>query len=108
MRSARILVWIKDQKRPDVGRYAGWGSEDDARADPAKPERMGPGMVPFFKSTDRWWKIGIGFFWIPAIIVAVTVGLLLHLPQELIWLFLGVLFVGFMAYLLFWDGRARS
>jgi hypothetical protein len=91
-----------------VGRYAGWGSQEDARADRAKPERMGPGMVPFFRGNGPWWKVGIGIFWIPAIIVVITLEDLMHLPQGVIWISIGAVFVGFMAYLLFWDNRASS
>ena len=65
-------------------------------------------MLPFLRGNGPWWKVGIGFFWIPAIIAVVTVESWLNLPQELMWLSVGLLFVGFMAYLLFWDNRARS
>jgi hypothetical protein len=104
-RPERILVSIKDQKSGDVGRYAGWGSEEDAQAPEGKPERMGPGMLPFLRlrTSDRWWRVGIGFFWVPAMIVLITVEDWLNLPQSLMWASLGFLFIGFMAYLLFWE-----
>ena len=106
--SRRILVSINDQKPDDVGKYAGWGSEEDAHAARAKPERTGPAMMPFlrYRASDRWWRVGIGFIWIPAIIVIITVEDWLHLSQSVMWISLGALFVVFMGYLLFWDQRA--
>ena len=105
MRSERILDAIKDQKPTDVGRYAGWGSEDDAHAPAGEPERVGPGMMNFLRhrSTDRWWRVGLGFIWIPAIIVVITLEDWLHFPQSVMWISIGVVFVAFMAYLLFWN-----
>ena len=106
--SRRILVSINDQKPTEVGTYAGWGSEEDERAAPGKPERMGPGMLPFLRSNDRWWKVGIGFFWIPAIIVVITVEDWMHLPQSVMWISIGALFVAFMAYLLFGESSSMD
>lgn len=105
MRSERILEAIKDQKPTDLGRHAGWGSEEDAHASADEPERVGPGMMNFlrYRATDRWWRVGIGFIWIPAIIVVITVEDWMHFPQSVMWISIGVLFVAFMAYLLFWD-----
>jgi hypothetical protein len=104
----RILVSIKDQKPTNVGRFAGWGTNEDLDAAPGKPERMSPGMLPFLRlrGSQHWWRVGIGFFWVPAIIVVITVEGWLHLSQSLMWMSLGALFVGFMAYLLFWDQRS--
>ena len=55
-------------------------------------------MLPFLRhrSTDRWWRVGIGFAWIPAIIVLISVEDWLHVPQGAMWISLGVLFVVFM------------
>jgi hypothetical protein len=105
MRSERILEAIKDQKPADVGRHAGWGSEEDAHASTEEHEHVGPGMMNFlrYRATDRWWRVGIGFIWIPAIIVAITVEDWLHFPQSVMWISIGVMFVALMTYLLFWD-----
>lgn len=105
--SRRILVSIKDQKPNGVGRYAGWGEGDDLKAPAGKAERAGLGMMPFlrYRASDRWWRVGIGFLWVPAIIAVITVEDWLHLSEGLMWTSLGVLFVGFIAFLLFWDSR---
>src|SRR5262245_1584666 len=107
--SRRILVWINDQKPTEVGKYSGWGSDEDLHAQAGASEPTGPAMMPFLRhrATDRWWKVGLGFIWIPAIIVVITVEDWLHLSQSVTWISLGVLFVAFMAYLLFWDRRFR-
>jgi hypothetical protein len=62
-------------------------------------------MLPLLRNRADypWWRVGVGFFWVPAIIVVVTAESLIHLGAGVIWLSLGVLFVAFMAYLLFWD-----
>jgi hypothetical protein len=67
-------------------------------------------MLPFLRhrASDRWWRVGIGFIWVPAIIVVITVGDWLHLSQSAIWISLGVLYVAFMGYLLFLDQRRRA
>lgn len=62
-------------------------------------------MLPFLRSNERWWKVGIGLFWIPAIIAVITIEDWMHLSQSATWLSLGALFVAFMAYLLFWDQK---
>ena len=95
----RILVVIKDQKPTEVGRYAGWGSEEDAQTPAGKAERTGPAMMPFLRhrASDRWWKVGIGFAYIPGIIAVITVEDWLHVDQSLIWISLGLFYVAFMA-----------
>ena len=67
-------------------------------------------MLPFLRhrASDRWWRVGIGFIWVPAIIVVITVEDWLHVSQSVMWMSLGVLFVAFMAYLLFWDSSSRA
>jgi hypothetical protein len=109
-RSERILDSIKDQKPTDVGRYAGWGSDEDAHAPAGEPERTGPALMPFLRhrASDRWWRVGIGFIWVPAIIVAITLEDWLHVPQSVMWISLGVLFVAFLAYLLLWDASSMA
>jgi hypothetical protein len=74
-RSRRILETINDQRPTEIGRYAGWGTDDDAHAPAGKGERSGPAMMPFLRhrSNDRWWRVGIGFAYIPAIIAVITV-----------------------------------
>jgi hypothetical protein len=66
--------------------------------------------MPFLRhrASDRWWRVGLGFIWVPAIIVVITVEDWLHLPQSVMWISLGVLFVAFIAYLLFWDSSSMA
>jgi hypothetical protein len=97
--SRRILDLIKeDQKPTEVGRYAGWGSGDDLGT-PGEPERTGPAMMPFLRhrASDRWWKVGIGFAYVPAIIVVITVEDWLHASQSVMWISLGLFWAAFMA-----------
>ena len=105
-RSRRILVSIKDQKPSEIGRYAGWGTEDDAHAPPGKGERAGPAMMPFLRhrANDRWWKVGIGFAYVPAIIAVITVEDWMHLSQSVMWISLGVFYVAFMGTT-YWTWR---
>ena len=103
--SRRILVSINDQKPSEVGRYAGWGTDEDANTPSGKGERTGPALMPFLRhrASDRWWRLGLTFVWVPAMIVVITVEDWLHLPQSVGWISLGVLFVLFMAYVLLRD-----
>lgn len=97
-RSERILESIKNQEPPDVGRYAGWGSKEDANAPEDRAESAGPAMLPFLRhrSSDRWWRVGIGFAWIPAIILLITVEDWMNVPQATMWVSLGIFFVVFI------------
>lgn len=97
-RPERILDSITDQKPTDVGRYAGWGTEEDAHAPEDRAERTGPAMLPFLRhrSSDRWWRVGIGFAWIPLVIVLITVEQWLNVPQGAMWVSLGIFFVVFI------------
>ena len=99
-RSARILISIKDQRPGDdgIGRYAGWGSEQDVHAPAGKGERMGPSMLP------RGWGRSAGLLWVPAVIVLVTVELWLGVPQVAGWISLIGLFAAIML-LNFWIDR---
>jgi hypothetical protein len=94
-----MLDSINDQERSDIGRYAGWKTEDSAEMAPPKGEHVGPGMMPFlrYRYGDRWWKVGIGFAYVPAIIAVVTVETWLGLDQSVIWISLGVFYVAFLA-----------
>ena len=99
MRSGRILGSIKDQETGDgIGRYAGWGSGEDAAAPEAK-DREGPQLAPFlrYRRSDRAWRLSLGCLWVPAIIAVITVEDWLHVSQEMQWVSLGVLFVAFLA-----------
>ena len=105
--SRRIQETIKDQKPTDVGEYAGWGTEEDAEAPDGKGDSTGPAMMPFlrYRSSDRWWKVGIGLAYVPAIIAVITVEDWLHMPQGLIWISLGVFYVAFMGTIYWtWKG----
>jgi hypothetical protein len=65
-------------------------------------------MMPFlrFRGNDRFWRLSLGFLWIPAIIVVITVEQdWLHLPQSVTWISLGALAVGFVAFVLVADRR---
>lgn len=103
-----MLESINDQERSDIGRYAGWGiqdgrspagNQDSAEAAPARGERAGPGMMPFlrYRFGDRWWNVGIGLAYVPAVIAVVSVESWLGLRQSVIWISLGVFYVAFMA-----------
>ena len=85
---------------------SGWAAGDELNA-PAQPERVGPAMMPFLRygRGDKWWRLSLGLLYVPGIIVLVSIGLWLGFPQPFIWLLLGVLWVGFMGYLVF---RGRS
>jgi hypothetical protein len=98
-RSRRILESIKDQKPTRIGRYAGWGTEADAEAPAPRGERTDPAMMPFLRhrASDRWWKVGIGFAYVPAIIAVITVEDWVHVSQSVMWISLGVFYVLFMA-----------
>jgi len=91
--------FIKGREPGDIGRYAGWGSEEDAHDATGPGESTGPAMMPFLRHRpgDRWWKVGIGFAYLPAVVVIVSLELMLHLDQALIWLSLGVFYVVFLA-----------
>lgn len=107
--SRRILESIKDQEPTKIGRYAGWGSESDADAPAGKGDRSGPAMMPFlrYRASDRWWKVGLGFAYVPAIIAVITVEDWLHLGQPVMWISLGVFYLLFMAttYMTWRGGR---
>ena len=104
-RPERILESIKDQKPTDVGRYAGWGADEDLKEPPGKPEPTGPAMMPFLRrrSGDRWWRLSLGFLLLPAMIVIITVEDWLHLSQSIMWISLGVLLAAFVTYILVSD-----
>jgi hypothetical protein len=93
-----MLDSINDQERSDIGRYAGWGIEDSADSAPVKDERSGAGMMPFlrYRFGDRWWNVGIGLAYVPAIIAVVSIESWLGLRQSVIWISLGVFYVAFM------------
>jgi hypothetical protein len=56
-------------------------------------------MLPFLRHRpgDRWWRVGIGFAYLPAIVVIVTLELWLHVAPSLIWISLGAFYVAFFA-----------
>jgi hypothetical protein len=97
-RSARILVSIKDQKPDNIGQYADWGGKEDLAAAPER-DAVGPSMLP------RNWGRGLGLWWLPAMIVVLSVGLWLRLPAVLIWLSIPALFVGFLLLRRWLDSR---
>lgn len=102
------MDWIKDYKRTDVGQYAGWRDEKDSN-ESAKPERVTPSLMPFlrYRQGDRWWRVGFGFLWLPAIIVLLTIEDLLHVPQGMAWISLGVLLVVYVLFVLVADRLMR-
>ena len=104
--SRRILVSIKDQRSADIGRYAGWGTDEDADTPAGEGDRPGPSMMPFLRhrASDRWWKVGIGFAYVPAIIAVITVEDWMHLSQSVMWLSLAVFYVAFMGTI-YWTWR---
>ena len=104
-RPERILESIKDQKPTDVGRYAGWGADEDLKEPAGKPEPTGPAMMPFLRrrSGDTWWRLSLGFLLLPAMIVVITVEDWLPLSQSIMWISLGVLLAAFVTYILVSD-----
>jgi hypothetical protein len=90
---------MKGQEPSDVGQYAGWGTDDDAPAAGGEGERTGPGMMPFlrYKAGDRWWKLGLGFAYLPAVIAVITIEDWMHLSQSWMWITLGLFYVAFVA-----------
>jgi hypothetical protein len=93
---------INEQRPDDVGRYAGWGEGEDANTPPDAGERPGPAMMPFlrYRAGDRWWRLSLGFLWLPAIVIVITVGDWIHLSQSVIWISLGVLTVALVGFAL--------
>lgn len=68
---------------------------------------MGPAMMPFLRhrAGDRWWRLALGFLWLPAIVVVITVQQWLHFSATITWISLGVMFVGFVAFVFLSDRR---
>ena len=64
-------------------------------------------MMPFLRhrSDDRWWRLSLGLLWLPAIVVVITVEDWMHLSQSIMWISLGALFVGFLAFVFLADRR---
>ncbi len=64
-------------------------------------------MMPFlrYRAGDTWWRVALGFLWLPAIVIVITVEDWIHVPQSIIWISLGLLFVGFLTFTLVWDRR---
>lgn len=66
-------------------------------------------MLPFFRyrAGESWWRAGIGFAYVPAIIAVISAELWLGADATVIWLSLGVFWVGFVGYILVSDRRLR-
>jgi len=82
------------------------GLDRGRRVEPAPAnEGAGPALAPFLRHRrgDRWWRVGLGFLYVPAIILVITVEGWMGIPQWIIWTSLGVFFVGFIAFLLLAD-----
>jgi hypothetical protein len=64
-------------------------------------------MMPFLRHrpSDRWWRLSLGFLWLPALVVVITVGDWIHLSQSIVWISLGVLLVGYLAFVFVVDRR---
>jgi len=64
-------------------------------------------MMPFLRhrTADRWWRLSLGFLWLPALVIVITVEDWFHLSQSIMWISLGVLFVGFLAFAFLADRR---
>ncbi|HKW71663.1 MAG TPA: hypothetical protein VJQ08_02405 [Candidatus Dormibacteraeota bacterium] len=52
---------------------------------------------------DVWWRVGLGFLYVPVIIVLITVEGWMGLPDSVIWMTLGVFFLAFVAFILLSD-----
>ena len=108
-RSGRILDSINDQPRDDdIGQHAGWGAGEDLDAPPVE-ERTGPALAPFlrYRGGDRAWRLALGCLWLPAIVVVITIEDWLHVPQNVQWISLGVVFVVFNLVAFVPDSRRR-
>lgn len=66
-------------------------------------------MIPFFRyrAGEPWWRVGIGFAYLPAIIVVITVELWMKADAPVIWLSLGIFWIAFVGYVLLSDRRLR-
>ena len=91
-------------KAQGSGTKSGWTAGDELNPPPAS-ESAGPALAPFLRHRrgDRWWRVGLGFLYVPAIILVITVEDWMGIPQWIIWTSLGVFFVGFVAFLLLAD-----
>jgi len=96
-----VLISDKDQR---IGRKSGWTAGDELNPPPAR-ESTGPALAPFLRHRrgDRWWRVGLGFLYVPGIIVVITVEDWMGMSQWIIWISLGVFFVTFVAFLLLAD-----
>ena len=106
------MISDKDQRRTNTTRNSGWNSgwtAGDELNPPPAPERTGPSLAPFLRHRrgDRWWRVGIGFLYVPATIVVITVEHWLGISQGIMWISLGVFFVAFLAFILLSD-RLRT
>lgn len=96
-----MLISDKDQ---GVSRETGWAAGDELNIPPA-PERVGPSLLPFLRHRrgDTWWRVGLGWLWLPLIMVVITVENWMGISQSIIWMSLGVLFIGFVTFVLLSD-----
>ena len=87
----------------------GWKSGDELNP-PPEPERVGPSLAPFLRHRrgDVWWRVGLGFAWLPLLIVVITVEDWIGLSQSIMWVSLGVLFVGYVAFIVISDRFATG
>ena len=66
-------------------------------------------MIPFFRyrAGESWWRVGLGFGYVPAIIAVISVELWMRADAVVVWLSLGIFWVAFVGYVLISDRRLR-
>jgi hypothetical protein len=88
---------LNDHHESDVGKYAGWGTGDDANPPPksSPPERTQL-LYAWRYREDNVWRDRLVWLWVPAMILLITIEDWLHVPQLVGWLSIGALFVVFL------------
>ena len=88
---------MSEHSESDVGRYAGWGSGDDANPPPSgrPPERTELRYAWRYRE-DNVWRDRLVWLWLPGLAVLITIEDWLHVPQLIGWLSLGGFFLVFL------------
>lgn len=88
---------MKDHRELDIGRYAGWGTGEDANPPPESdpPERRELLYALRYRE-DNVWRDRLVWLWVPSMIVLITIDDWLHIPQWAGWMSLGGLLVVFL------------
>lgn len=89
-------VTLQDHPESEVGKYAGWGTDDAGAPPQSKPPDRTELLYAWRYREDNVWRDRLVWLWVPALIVVITVEDWLHVPQLVGWISLGVLFVVFL------------